>query len=44
MNDFHLFTYKKKQFIFSISVVFNLKKKKTIYTYCIKKIYYKISI
>ena len=45
INDFNLFIYKKKknQFIFSISFVFNLKKK-VIYTYCIKRIYYKISI
>ena len=34
---------KKNQFIFSISFVFNFKKK-TIYNYCIKIIYNKISI
>ena len=34
---------KKSQFIFSISFVFNFQKK-IIYTYYIKRIYYKISI
>ena len=31
MNDFHLFTYKKKQFIFSILIVYNFQKKKKNY-------------
>ena len=45
MSDFNLFIYK----IFSssgfdtISFIFNFQKK-IIYTYCIKRIYYKISI
>ena len=37
-NDFNLFSYKKEP----ISFIFNFKK--VIYTYCIKRIYYKISI
>ena len=39
----YLFTI-KSQFIFSISFVVSFQKKKIIYIYCIKRIYYKILI
>ena len=43
MISIYLFT-KKKVNLFSSSNLIQFKKKKVIYTYCFKKIYYKISI